>query len=62
MKTNFDFADLGALNNLVYLKNNRVYLIQNDPNEMVVNFIYLNVDPKYSNITSVYQDTLNTAN
>ena len=46
----------------MFLKNNRVYLAQNNPNQLEANFIYIDLDPKTNLITTVYQDTINTSN
>jgi hypothetical protein len=62
LKTTFDYSNLGAFNHLMMLTKNRIYLVQNNPNQSEVSFIYLDLDPTTTLVKKAYQDTLLSAN
>ena len=62
LREQFDKTVWNELNNLVYFQDNRIHLIQNNPNQLEVKFFFLNVDPLTTVITSAYSEVLETQN
>jgi len=46
---------------MMLLTNNRIYLVQNSPNQMQVDYLFFDMDPAKTMITGAYRDTLKSS-